>query len=139
MNLRQMKSVQQSFAQVLPQAGVTADRFYARLFEIEPGVRGMFPQDMTLQKQKFMSMLHTAVDSLDRLDDLVPTIQALGIRHRTYGVTVDQYDMVREALLWALHQTLGEAFTPEVKAAWIAVFTVLANMMQQAAENTIDR
>ncbi len=139
MDLRQMKSVQQSFAQVLPQAGVTADRFYARLFEIEPGVRGMFPQDMTLQKQKFMSMLHTAVDSLDRLDDLVPTIQALGIRHRTYGVTVDQYELVREALLWALQKTLGEAFTPEVRAAWITVFTVLANMMQQAAENTFDR
>ncbi len=139
MDLRQMKSVQQSFAQVLPQAGVTADRFYARLFEIEPGVRGMFPQDMTLQKQKFMSMLHTAVDSLDRLDDLVPTIQALGIRHRTYGVTDDQYDLVREALLWALQKTLGEAFTPEVRAAWITVFTVLANMMQQAAENTFDR
>jgi nitric oxide dioxygenase len=139
MDIRQMKSVQQSFAQVLPLSDVTADRFYARLFEIEPELRGMFPQDMTVQKQKFMSMLNTAVDSLDRLDNLVPTIQALGIRHATYGVTVEQYDTVREALMWALQQSLGDAFTPEVKAAWIAVFTLLANTMQQAAENTAER
>ena len=129
-----MRLVQKSFAQVLPAAAATADQFYARLFELEPAVRKMFPQDMTLQKQKFMSMLSTAVDSLDRLDDLVPTIQALGVRHATYGVTVEQYDMVRDALLWALQKTLGETFTPEVKAAWIAVFTLLANTMQQAAE-----
>ena len=128
-----MKLVQKSFAQVLPMADATADRFYARLFELDPAVRGMFPPDMTLQKQKFMSMLNTAVDSLDRLDDLVPTIQALGVRHGTYGVTVEQYDTVRQALMWAFQKSLGDAFTPEVKAAWVAVYTLLANTMQQAA------
>ena len=133
MDIRQMKSVQESFAQVLPMADATADLFYSRLFELDPALRGMFPQDMTMQKQKFMSMLHTAVDSLDRLDDLVPTIQALGIRHVTYGVTVEQYDTVRDALMWAFQKSLGDKFTPEVKAAWVAVYTLLANTMQQAA------
>ncbi len=133
MDIRQVKSVQKSFAQVLPMADATADLFYARLFELEPALRGMFPPDMTMQKQKFMSMLNTAVDSLDRLDNLVPTIQALGIRHGTYGVTVEQYDTVRDALMWALQKSLGATFTPEVKAAWVAVYTLLANTMQQAA------
>ena len=133
MDIRQMKLVQKSFAQVLLVADTTVDLFYARLFELDPALRGMFPQDMTVQKQKFMSMLNTAVDSLDRLDNLVPTIQALGIRHRTYGVTVEQYDSVREALMWALQESLGDQFTPEVKAAWVAVITLLANTMQQAA------
>ncbi len=133
MDIRQMKSVQKSFAQVLPMADATADLFYSRLFELDPAVRGMFPQDMTVQKQKFISMLNTAVDSLDRLDNLVPTIQALGIRHGTYGVTVEQYDTVRDALMWAFQKSLGAAFTPEVKAAWITVYTLLANTMQQAA------
>ena len=134
MDIRQMKLVQESFAQVLLVADATVDLFYARLFELDPAVRGMFPQDMTLQKQKFMSMLNTAVGSLDRLDNLVPTIQALGIRHGTYGVRVEQYDTVREALMWALQKSLGDQFTPEVKAAWVAVITLLANTMQQAAE-----
>ncbi len=135
MDIRQVKSVQKSFAQVLPMADATADLFYARLFELEPALRGMFPPDMTMQKQKFMSMLNTAVDSLDRLDNLVPTIQALGIRHGTYGVTVEQYDTVRDALMWALQKSLGATFTPEVKAAWVAVYTLLANTMQQAARS----
>ena len=137
--MRQMRLVQESFAEILPAADLTAQRFYARLFELDPTVRGMFPSDMTMQRQKFMSMLNTAVDSLDRLDVLVPTIQALGIRHGTYGVTIEQYALVREALMWALQETLGEAFTSDVKAAWMAVFTVLANMMQQAAYSTTTR
>lgn len=133
MDIRQVKWVRKSFAQVLPMADATADLFYSRLFELDPAVRGMFPQDMTMQKQKFMSMLSTAVDSLDRLDDLVPTIQALGIRHGIYGVTVEQYDTVRDALMWAFQQRLGDQFTPEVKAAWVTLYTLLANTMQQAA------
>ncbi len=133
MNIRQMRLVQESLAQVLPIADATADLFYARLFELDPAVRGMFPQDMTLQRQKFMSMLNTAIDSLDRLDNLIPTIQALGVRHGTYGVKVEQFDTVREALLWAFQKKLGATFTLEVKAAWVAVYSLLANTMQQAA------
>jgi nitric oxide dioxygenase len=139
MNIRQMRLVQQSFAQVLPLADATADRFYTRLFELNPALRRMFPQDMMVQRQKFMSMLGTAIDSLERLDNLIPTIQALGLRHKTYGVTVDHFDTVREALLWAFEKNLGAAFTPEVKAAWIAVYTLLANTMQQAAEDMANR
>ena len=139
MNLRQMRLVQQSFAQVLPMADATADRFYTRLFELNPALRSMFPQDMTMQRQKFMSMLDTAIDSLDRLEDFIPTIQALGLRHKTYGVTVEQFDTVREALMWAFEKNLGAAFTPEVRAAWMAVYTLLANTMQQATDDVASR
>jgi len=35
-------------------------------------------------------------------------------------------------LLWALEQVLDEAFTPEVKQAWIEAYDWLASAMKQA-------
>ena len=43
-----------------------------------------------------------------------------------YGVRDSHYDTVGRALLWTLEQGLGDAFTPDVKAAWTVVYGVLA-------------
>ncbi len=136
MNSEQVKLVQGSFAKVLPIADIAADLFYTRLFELDPSLRHMFPTDMAEQKHKLMMTLKFAVNSLSRLDELVPAVQALGRRHAGYGVKDEHYNTVGAALLWTLEQGLGEAFTPEVKAAWIAVYTLLAKTMQQAAAET---
>jgi hemoglobin-like flavoprotein len=58
-----------------------------------------------------MQMLAAAVKGLDRLDQLVPVVQALGRRHATYGVVDAHYDTVGVALLSTLEQGLGDAFT----------------------------
>jgi hemoglobin-like flavoprotein len=134
MKLEQIQLVQESFAQVEPMADVAADLFYSRLFTLDPSLRAMFPADLTEQKKKLMAMLKLAVSSLNRLDELVPAVQTLGQRHGTYGVTFEMYETVGAALLWTLEQGLGEKFTPDVRAAWEAVYTLLANTMKQAAE-----
>ncbi len=136
MNSEQVKLVQGSFAKVLPIADTAADLFYTRLFELDPSLRRMFPTDMAEQKRKLMLTLKFAVNSLSRLDELVPAVQALGRRHAGYGVKNEHYNTVGAALLWTLEQGLGEAFTPEVKAAWVTVYTLLANTMREAAAET---
>jgi hemoglobin-like flavoprotein len=125
--------VRASFDKVAPIKDVAADLFYDRLFVIAPQVRGMFPSDLTEQKRKLMAMIATAVAGLDDLDALVPAVKALGARHATYGATPAHYAPVAEALLWTLGQGLGEAFTPEVEAAWTKVYGVLATTMQAGA------
>ena len=129
----QIKLVQTSFAQVVPIAATAADLFYGRLFEIAPDVRAMFPDDLSGQKKKLMAMLGTAVAGLGNLDTLVPVVQALGRRHAGYGVSAEQYVPVGAALLWTLQQGLGEAFTPDVKAAWAAAYRTLMQTMIEAA------
>ncbi len=37
------------------------------------------------------------------------------------------------ALIWTLEVGLGEKFTPELRAAWIAAYTVLSGTMIEAA------
>ena len=125
--------VQNSFRLVAPSAAEVAAIFYRRLFEIAPEVRPMFTSDLTEQGKKLMQVLGYAVGSLDRLDSLIPAVEDLGRRHGRYGVRDEHYDAVASALLWTLEQGLGEAFTAELREAWVAVYTLLAGVMKSAA------
>ena len=133
MTPRQKLLVQQSFAEVEPIADVAARLFYARLFDLDPSLESLFTGDMDEQGRKLMQMLTVAVRGLDRLDELVPAVRALGERHVRYGIRDAHYATVGSALLWTLELGLDEAFTPEVRDAWAAVYTVLADTMKQGA------
>ena len=133
MTPNQIKLVQASFAQVAPIAATAADLFYNRLFEIAPNLRAKFPEELGEQKKKLMAMLGTVVAGLDRLDTLMPAVQALGRRHAGYGVAPAHYTPVGSALLWTLEQGLGSAFTPDVKDAWATAYITLSTTMIDAA------
>jgi hemoglobin-like flavoprotein len=125
--------VQHTFAKIAPQADAAAALFYGRLFEIDPALKVLFKGDMAEQGQKLMTMLATAVKGLDRPDELLPAVKNLGVRHVGYGVKDEHYDTVAAALLWTLERGLDADFTPDVKDAWIAVYTLLAATMKEAA------
>jgi len=129
----QKELVQSSFAKVEPIADTAATLFYDRLFTIAPEVRPFFSEDISEQKMKLMQTLAFAVRNLDRLDEVVPAVQALARRHVSYKVEAGHYATVGEALLWTLEQGLGDEFTPEVKDAWTAVYGLLSNTMIEAA------
>jgi hemoglobin-like flavoprotein len=93
----------------------------------------LFKGDLVEQGRKLMQMIGVAVNGLDRLDQILPAVQQLGVRHAAYGVRDQHYDTVATALLWTLEQGLGSDFTPEVKDAWTAAYTVLAGTMKHAA------
>lgn len=121
----QIQLVQHTFVVVAPEAEAVAQLFYGRLFELDPSLRGMFKGDMKDQGRKLMQMLSVAIRSLEHLDSILPAVQALGERHVGYGVKLEHYNTVGEALLWTLEQGLGAAFTPDVKEAWATVYGAL--------------
>jgi len=125
--------VQQSFTQVLPISEQAAALFYSRLFQLDPSLRPLFRGDIQDQGRKLMQMLSFCVGKLNALDEIVPAVKELGRRHASYGVTNASYQTVGDALLWTLEQGLGPRFTPEMKAAWTAVYGVLAATMQAGA------
>eukprot|EP01052_Picozoa_sp_SAG31_P053898 SAG31_NODE_14051_length_830_cov_0.772914_2_plen_82_part_00 len=71
----------------------------------------------------------TAVGMLRKLDELVPVLTDLGKRHVKYGVLAAHYDVVGQAVLKTLEMGLGDAFTPEVKAAWTEVYGIVSSTM----------
>ena len=130
---KQIELVQSTWAKCVPIAETAANLFYDKLFELDPSLRELFPEEMAEQKKKLMTMIGTAVNGLNNLAAIVPAVEDLGRRHVDYKVKTEHYDTVGQALLWTLGQGLGDAFTDEVKEAWAATYGVLASTMQEAA------
>lgn len=125
---------QDSFELVAPISDQAAALFYERLFELDPELRRMFPEELDDQGRKLMQMLAGAVKGLDRIEQLIPVLQQLAVRHVGYGVQTEHYETVGDALIWTLEQGLGDAFTDEVRDAWIQVYTLVSGVMIEAAE-----
>lgn len=130
----QIALVKSNWSQVEPIADTAAGLFYGRLFELDPSLRPLFKKDISDQKKKLMQTLGFAVSSLSNLQDLLPVVRQLGKRHIGYKVEDAHYDTVAAALLWTLEKGLGPAWTPESKAAWVAVYTALAGAMKEGAK-----
>ncbi len=133
MTPKQIKLVQGTWAKVLPIEAHAATLFYNRLFTTDPRLRPLFKSNLAEQKRKLMTMIGFAVNGLTHLDALIPAVRDLGRRHAEYGVQGSDYNTVGSALLWTLEQGLTQEFTPEVKDAWTAAYTILATTMQQGA------
>jgi hemoglobin-like flavoprotein len=132
MNREQIELVQGSFEKVVPISDAAAALFYGRLFDLDPALESLFKGDIVEQGRKLMQMIGVAVKSLDRLEQVLPAICALGTRHAGYGVREKDYDTVGRALIWTLRKGLGDDFTPEVEAAWAGVYAALAGVMKSA-------
>ncbi|GGO35687.1 globin family protein [Deinococcus humi] len=134
MNSRQTALVQSTFCLVEPIAEDASRLFYARLFELDPDLRLLFPHDLSGQGRKLMTALGLVVRGLRTPDAILPAVRELGRRHGGYGVRDEHYEVVGSALLWTLKQGLGEAFTSEVQAAWSAAYALLSGEMRVAAQ-----
>jgi hemoglobin-like flavoprotein len=130
---RQKSLIQDSFAKVEPIADQAAEIFYNKLFEYDPGLKPLFKSDIKSQGRKLMAALKVAVKGLDDLDKLVPVLHQIAGTHVKYGVKVDDYTPVGNALIFALKTGLGPAFTSELKDAWVAVYKLMADVMRAHA------
>jgi hemoglobin-like flavoprotein len=131
----QKRLVRETWKHAAATAEEAADLFYRRLFEIDPTTRDLFrTTDMFAQRQKLLQTQGFAIGSLDNLEILTSTLEDLGRRHASYGVTDAQYDSMGAALLWTLEQRLGRAWTPAAASAWTEAYGLLAALMRDAAE-----
>lgn len=125
--------VKESWERVEPIREIAAALFYGRLFELDPALRHLFRGDMAEQGRKLMQTLSMVVRGLDRLDELLPAVEALGRRHGAYGVRDEHYETVKQALLWTLERGMGDGFTPAVRRAWAEAYDLLAEVMKRAS------
>lgn len=125
--------VRASWPAIARQADALTSGFYRILFENDPSAARLFQGvDMTAQRARLVQALTVVVRALDDIDRLLPPLIALGSRHAKYGVESHHFDSVGRALIQALGETLGEEFTPAVRAAWGEAYGVIASVMRRA-------
>ncbi len=102
-----------------------------------PDFRALFPEDMREQQKKLLQSLTLVVNNLKKPEAVVPAVQELGRRHINYGVKPEHYQTVGAALVWALAQQLGPQWNAEVQAAWVAAYTLVADVMIEASQGSL--
>ncbi|MGI5452124.1 globin domain-containing protein [Streptomyces sp. CA-249302] len=110
-------------------------RFYEAMFRDRPELLdGMFNrgnQASGAQRQALAgSIAAFATALLDNPDVRPDTLLArIAHKHASVGVTDDQYTIVHKYLFGAIAETLGDAVTPEVAAAWDEVYWLMAGAL----------
>jgi NAD(P)H-flavin reductase/hemoglobin-like flavoprotein len=112
--------------------------FYSHLFLSHPETRAMFPVSMAHQRDRLFRALGDVVARVDDLDALVPILQQLGRDHRKFGALAAHYPAVGASLLATLEH-FDDEWTPELAKSWSEAYTVVAQVMVEAAESDADR
>src|SRR5215467_2501172 len=121
--------IKKSFDAMWPFHRNLADLCYRRLFELDPGARVLFHNDMERQRLKLMDMIAALVGALDQQELFQSLIEHSGHLRAGLGVQPSQYVAFGEALIWALERQFGTAFTPELRDAWRALYATVQGQM----------
>jgi class 3 adenylate cyclase/truncated hemoglobin YjbI len=127
--------VQSSFAHIAERAEEFGTRFYTNLFEAHPQFLPLFRNDMVAQTKMLMFILGSAVRGLNRMEEMVGGLRALGERHVDYGVKRADYNKLASVLIRTLREFLADEFTAELQHAWVTVYGIIAQTMIEASEN----
>ncbi|MGH3918739.1 MAG: globin domain-containing protein [Pseudonocardiaceae bacterium] len=128
-----VRLIRESYEVIQPRAEEVVRFFYATLFAIAPATRELFAANMEVQHGRFLKALTYVVQKADQPDELLPFLRQLGRDHRKFGVQTQHYDLMGTALVTALKQYAGQAWTPQVEKAWSDAYNLIAKTMLEAA------
>jgi hemoglobin-like flavoprotein len=131
--------VQSSFADIAQRAEEFGTRFYANLFEAHPELRPLFREDLAVQTKMLIFILRSSVRGLNRMEEMVGGLRALGERHVGYAVKRADYDKVASALIRTLREFLAGEFTVEVQHAWATVYGMRGSLAASIASPAVAR
>jgi class 3 adenylate cyclase len=103
--------------------------FYDKVFEMAPGVRSLFRNNMTDQGRLLTHMLGGIVYALSRPEHLRSGLKRLGENHVNYGVREDHYPIIKEAMLYSIAEIMGERRTEKTLDAWNAALEYIIGAM----------
>lgn len=125
-------AIVKSTAPVMVEHGqAITDRMYEIMFTRYPDVEKMFAGAQN-QSFKLSSAIVAYAQNIDKLDNLSGAVDRMVAAHVRTGVQAEHYNIVAECLMEALHDVLGEAFTPEIKGAWTEAYLFLAKLLSDA-------
>lgn len=116
---------------VLEQHGKTITTvFYKNLFNAHPELLNVFNhanQSKGRQQTALANTVYAAAANIDNLGAIIPAVVQIAHKHKSLGITPEQYPIVGYHLLGAIKEVLGDAATPEIIGAWGEAYQVIAD------------
>ena len=109
--------------------------FYRNMFAELPELTNLFNmgnQASGVQQQSLASAVFAYAANIGDPAALGPVVNRIVHKHVSVGIRAEHYPIVGRHLLGAIAETLGDAATPELLAAWEEAYTSLANLFIQA-------
>jgi len=131
--------LKESWTLVEGEADDLANYFYARLFLADPGLRELFPVEMTGVRSRLLSALVNVIQTIDDPERFDQYLRHLGRDHRKFHVIPDHYGVMGTALLDALRHYAGERWSIEYDQAWRDAYDAMATKMLYGAEQDSER
>jgi hemoglobin-like flavoprotein len=107
MSPQQIQLVKDTWSFVIVKSDEAGQLFYSRLFEVAPGVKPLFKEDIKEQAKKLMSMVTYVVTKLDKLDTIIVEIKSLAQRHKKYGAIKAHYPVVGRMFNFYFEERFG--------------------------------
>ncbi len=127
-----------TFQTILEREPTITPRFYEILFTRYPQVRPMFGGNSNRAQQEMLqSALVSVIDNLENSEWLASTLAAIGEKHVGYGVTVEMFAWVGDALLATLAEILDKEWNHEVAQEWAEAYGVIQSLMVVGMDRAI--
>jgi nitric oxide dioxygenase len=126
--------LKESFTHLAVDAEGATLALFERLFQLDPRLRFLFPEDLSDQKHRLMSMIGFVVRRLHRWEQIEPRLRNLGLRHVSYGAKASDYRTFERAMLDVLASRLNLSEDSETLRAWSLLFAAVSEAMLEAAE-----
>ncbi|TCS38301.1 nitric oxide dioxygenase [Paucimonas lemoignei] len=127
---------------VLREHGLAITRtFYRNMFAAHPELTNLFNmgnQASGVQQQSLAAAVFAYAANIDNAQALQPVVQRIVHKHASVGIRAEHYPIVGRHLLGAIQETLGDAATPALLAAWEEAYGELASALI-AAEKELYR
>ncbi len=138
LSTEQQAIIQSSIERLTCSTRQLAATFYDHLFARAPQVRQMFPPQMSPQVIKLEQTLVYVIGCMNDTETLFPILDELGEAHGGFGAEPAHYEAVGASLLDALADSI-ENWDDTQKAAWTALYTMVAERMIAAGAPTLAR
>lgn len=106
-------------------------RMYEILFSKYPETKALFANATSDQHKKLAGAIGAFAGNVDNLGVLGGAVEKMAQSHVMTSVQPTHYPMVADALITAMGDVLGEAFTEVRKNAWVEAYTFLAGILMQ--------
>lgn len=95
--------------------------FYKYLFDNAAQLKPLFRASHAVQS-RVLTHISAGMKSLLSSEDLVQKVMHLALVHMKIGVKPDDFDPLGEALIQAMKQTTGAAWTEQIETSWRRIY-----------------
>lgn len=129
MNRRGIDRLKRSFEWFVPCGPALIGKVMRQLADDHPGIRAMFPDDMSHLNRKIFDTMKQIMSRIDRFESLERPLADLGVTCDAEGAVAAHYPIVRDELLSAMRDLAGDDWNEQLSADWTELLDAVSGAM----------